>query len=281
MDWTEAIESFVVYLERIKNLSINSVKAYINDLKLLEKHLNVNYGSVSPSEVETNMLSNFLSQKKERGVSSNSMARTFTSFNVFFKYLLKEGIISHNPIDKVSSPKVTRKSREILTVEEIDYIIDSIDENKEEGQRNKTIIELLYSCGLRVSELINLKLRDIHFKMGLLKVVGRESKERYVPLNDVAIKELKQYLYVARKKINIQPEDQEYIFLNKRGKKLSRVMIYTIVRQAGQKAGMDKKICPNTFRHSLAIHLLENGADIRAVKEMLGHTSILTTELYS
>lgn len=280
MMWSDAIESYKSYLNTEKVLSPNTVNAYVNDVVVFQRHINNKYGETSPVNVSTEMVFEFVDNIKNRGGSNTTLVRTISSLKLFYKYFLKIGLIKTNPIEYVKSPKVVRKTPVILTIKEIDSLIGAIDPTKEEAQRNRAIIETLYSCGLRVSELINLKIKDIHFQMGLLKVNSEGTNERYIPLCDKAQKELKTYIQIYRKEIKIEPGNEEILFLNRRGKKLSRVMIFTIVRKLADKIKLNKKISPHTFRHSFAAHLLEQGADIRAVKDLLGHSSIMTTELY-
>lgn len=280
MSWDVVLDSYNLYLTRDKHLSVNTINAYLNDINVFRKYACKIYGEISPISVGTDILSEFINSIKKKGGCNTTLARTISSLKIFYKYLLSKGVIEMNPMDYIQAPKVVRKTPEILTVKEIDALINAIDPTKEEAQRNRAILEVLYSCGLRVSELINLKIKDIHFRMGILKVNGTGNSERYIPLSEKAKKELKKYVSIDRKKLKILPENSEILFLNRRGKKLSRVMIFTIVRRLAEKIKLNKKISPHTFRHTFATHLLEQGADIRAVKELLGHSTIMTTELY-
>ena len=199
----------------------------------------------------------------------------------FFKYLLLEEIIEKNPTALLEAPKIGRKLPDTLTTEEIDVLVKAVDMNKAEGQRNRAILETLYSCGLRVSELIDLRVSNLHFRMGFIKIHGKGNKERLIPIGKKAKKEIKIYLKSYRGKLNIDKDSEDILFLNRRGRKLSRVMIFTIIKNLSKKVGLKKNVSPHTFRHSFASHLVEGGADLRAVQEMLGHESILTTEIYT
>lgn len=280
MNWNNVLDLYELYLTTEKELSPYSVRAYINDIRVLQKFIYNKYGELNPSDTSFDMISEFVNLIIRKGGSSSTSARTISSIKLFFKFMLRKNMILYNPVEKIQSPKVIRKTPEILTVAEIDAMINAIDLKKEESQRNRAIIEILYSCGLRVSELINLKLQDVHYNMAILKINGKGNHERYIPLNDTAMRELRKYISIDRKIINVTPEDKDIIFLNRRGSKLSRVMIFNIVKDLAKKIKLNKNISPHTFRHSFATHLLEEGADIRAVKELLGHSSLLTTEMY-
>jgi integrase/recombinase XerD len=280
MNWDIALDSYRMYLSTEKSLSKNTIKAYINDISIFRKYAEDKHGEISPVNIDSAILSEFVDSIKSNGGCNTTMARTISSLKLFFRYLLFKGFVVSNPMELIQPPKVVRKAPEILTVNEIDALINAIDPTKGEAQRNRAILEILYSCGLRVSELINLKIKDVHFRMGILKVNGNGNNERYIPLSDMARKELRTYIQIDRKKLKIAPGNEEILFLNRRGKKLSRVMIFTIIRQLAEKIKLSKTISPHTFRHTFATHLLEGGADIRAVKELLGHSTIMTTELY-
>jgi integrase/recombinase XerD len=243
--------------------------------------LDGSFKKLAPEKVKLNHLRSFVEHLNDRGVSPRTQARTISGIKSFFKYLLIEGKIQGDPTTLLESPKIGRKLPDVLTMEEIDTIIDAVDLEKPEGQRNKAMLETLYSCGLRVSELVNLKVTNLFFEQGFIKVEGKSEKERLVPVSEKAVVEINKYLGGYRKTLRISPESENVLFLNRRGKKLSRVMIFTIIKNLAQKVGMDKKISPHTFRHSFATHLISGGADLRAVQEMLGHESILTTEIYT
>lgn len=280
MGWDRLIGLYIKYLKEDRGLSETSVNIYVKNLKIFNAFINGELGTIKPGEITSYMISDFLSSKKHRGLSDTSLLRFSSSLNLFFKYLLKVGVVDTNPMDKVAPIRIEKKTKEILTVEEIDAIINAIDLDTKHGLRDRAIVELLYSCGLRASELVNLKIRDIHFNESIIKVIGYAEKERYIPIPDIALKELRRYLNIERKSLLQGLPEIESVFVNNKGKQLSRVMVFYIVKRLGEKAGIKKKVCPNIFRHSLAFHLIENGADIRAVKQMFGHTSLLTTESY-
>ncbi|MGE4587831.1 MAG: site-specific tyrosine recombinase XerD [Mangrovibacterium sp.] len=281
MKWEDSKKGFETYLRLEKSLSQNSIAAYINDINKLMAFLEENYKRLTPERVRINHLRGFIEYINNRGVSPRTQARTISGIKSFFKYLLLEGKINSDPTSLLESPKIGRKLPDVLTMEEIDLIIDGVDLSKPEGQRNKAMLETLYSCGLRVSELVNLKVTNLFFEQGFVKVEGKGEKERLVPVSSKAIEEITKYLHGYRKSLKISPESENVLFLNRRGKKLSRVMIFTIIKNLAGKVGLNKKISPHTFRHSFATHLISGGADLRAVQEMLGHESILTTEIYT
>ena len=281
MKWEDSKKGFENFLRLEKSLSQNSVAAYVNDINKLMIFLEEDFKKLAPEKVKLNHLRSFVEHLNGRGVSPRTQARTISGIKSFFKYLLIEGKIQGDPTTLLESPKIGRKLPDVLTLEEIDTIIDAVDLEKAEGQRNKAMLETLYSCGLRVSELVNLKVTNLFFEQGFVKVEGKSEKERLVPVSEKAVVEVNKYLSGYRKTLKISPESENVLFLNRRGKKLSRVMIFTIIKNLAQKVGMDKKISPHTFRHSFATHLISGGADLRAVQEMLGHESILTTEIYT
>ncbi len=281
MNWEEGKKGYENYLKLEKSLSVNSISAYINDINKLIDFLEKNEKKISPLKVKLEHLKSFVAWLNEREVSPRTQARTISGIKSFYKYLLIEGIINSDPTALLESPKIGRKLPDILSMEEIDSLIESIDLSKAEGQRNKAMLETLYSCGLRVSELVNLKITNLFFDQGFIKVEGKAGKERLVPVSGRAINEINKYLTGYRKTLNVSHESENVLFLNRRGKKLSRVMIFTIIKNLAEKVGLKKKISPHTFRHSFATHLINGGADLRAVQEMLGHESILTTEIYT
>lgn len=281
MKWDESKKGYENYLKLEKSLSQNSIAAYINDINKLVDFLDRNYKKVNPERVKLDHLKSFLEWLNERGVSPRTQARTISGIKSFYKYLLIEGKINSDPTALLESPKVGRKLPDILSMEEIDALIEGVDLEKPEGQRNKAMLETLYSCGLRVSELVNLKLTNLFFEQGFIKVEGKAEKERLVPVSNRAVDEINKYLNGYRKTLKIHKDSENILFLNRRGKKLSRVMVFTIIKNLSEKIGLNKKISPHTFRHSFATHLINGGADLRAVQEMLGHESILTTEIYT
>lgn len=281
MNWEEGKKGFENYLKLEKSLSQNSVAAYVNDISKLISFLEKNYSKVTPLKVKLEHLKGFIAWLNDREISPRTQARTISGIKSFYKYLLIEGKISSDPTALVESPKIGRKLPDVLSMEEIDSLIDAVDLSKSEGQRNKAMLETLYSCGLRVSELVNLKITSLFFEQGFIKVEGKAGKERLVPVSRRAIDEVQRYLSEYRKKLNVAKDSENILFLNRRGRKLSRVMIFTIIKNLADKIGLNKSISPHTFRHSFATHLINGGADLRAVQEMLGHESILTTEIYT
>jgi integrase/recombinase XerD len=281
MKWEDSKKGYENYLKLEKSLSMNSVAAYINDVNKLIDFLDKEYKRISPEKVKLQQLKSFVEWLNERGVSPRTQARTISGIKSFYKFMLIEGKVTSDPTSLLESPKIGRKLPDVLSMEEIDTLIDAVDLDKSEGQRNKAMLETLYSCGLRVSELVNLKLTNLFFEQGFIKVEGKSEKERLVPVSNRAVNEINKYLSGYRKKLKISKESENVLFLNRRGKKLSRVMIFTIIKNLAEKIGLDKKISPHTFRHSFATHLINGGADLRAVQEMLGHESILTTEIYT
>jgi len=281
MNWENSIIQFKNYLKLERSLSENSVKAYESDIRKFATYLEIQKLSISPVQVELKHLKNFIEWINEFGINSRSQSRIISGLKAFFKYLILEDIIESDPANLLESPKLGRKLPEVLSIEEIDRIISAIDLSTAEGQRNKAIIETLYSCGLRVSELINLKITNLYFDEGFIRVIGKGNKERLVPIGQKAIKEINYYYQDRNSLPNIDKSDQNIVFLNRRGRKLTRVMIFTIVKRLAEKAEIKKNISPHTFRHSFASHLIDGGADLRAVQEMLGHESIITTEIYT
>ena len=281
MNWEKEIEGFKTYLKLEKGLSDNSIHAYATDLTKLVSYLQEKGLKIGPDEVVLANLKTMMQDITEKGISPRTQARIISGIKSFYKYLLIEEKVEKDPTALLESPRVGRKLPEILSVEEIDSIINAIDTKKSEGQRNKAILETLYSCGLRVSELIDLKVSNLFFESGFVKIEGKGSKERLVPISTKAIKEINLYLSEYRRILNIDPKDEDVLFLNRRGKKLSRVMIFTIIKNLVKKVGLIRNISPHTFRHSFATHLIDGGANLRAVQEMLGHESIITTELYT
>ncbi|MFV0378461.1 MAG: site-specific tyrosine recombinase XerD [Mangrovibacterium sp.] len=281
MKWEDSKKGFENFLRLEKGLSQNSIAAYINDINKLMIFLDEAFKRLTPEKVRINHLRSFIEHINERGVSPRTQARTISGIKSFFKYLLMEGKINSDPTTLLESPKIGRKLPDVLTMEEIDLIIDGVDLTKSEGQRNKAMLETLYSCGLRVSELVNLKVTNLFFEQGFVKIEGKAEKERLVPVSSKAVEEINKYIQGYRKTLKIASDSENVLFLNRRGKKLSRVMIFTIIKNLAEKVGLEKKISPHTFRHSFATHLISGGADLRAVQEMLGHESILTTEIYT
>ncbi len=281
MRWSETKKGFENFLRLEKSLSQNSVAAYINDINKLNSFLDANFQKITPEKVKLQHLKKFVEWLNDEGVSPRTQARTISGIKSFFRFLLIEERMLHDPTSLLESPKIGRKLPDVLSIEEIDLLIDSVDIAKPEGQRNRAMLETLYSCGLRVSELVNIKITNLHLDQGYLKVEGKAGKERLVPISQNAIREITIYLEGYRKGLSVNKDNQNVLFLNRRGKMLSRVMIFTIIKNLAAQVGLQKKISPHTFRHSFATHLVNGGADLRAVQEMLGHESILTTEIYT
>jgi integrase/recombinase XerD len=281
MNWQDYISEYISYLKLEKSLSENSIAAYKRDISMLLAFLEFKKLNIPPAEVELIHLRQFISWVNELGMSARTQARVISGIKSFYKFLLIDEKTDKDPTALLEAPKIGRKLPEVLSVKEIDDLINAIDLSKPEGHRNKAIIETLYSCGLRVSELISLKLSDLFFDQGFIKVLGKGKKERLVPISQKAVKEIEIYInqYRNHHKINRQYED--ILFLNRWGRKLTRVMIFTIVKTLAQITGLKKNISPHTFRHSFASHLIDGGADLRAIQEMLGHESIITTEIYT
>ena len=280
MGWEHAINDYVRFLRLEKSLAENSVSAYVRDLKLLSTFAEDTLGK-RPESLSANDISRFLEFIHDNKYSHRSQARILSGVKGFYKYLMVEEVIDIDPTDLISGPKMTRKFPEVLGMDEIDEMLGTFDLSKPEGQRNKAILETLYSCGLRVSELISLRITDLHFDEDFIKVLGKGNKERLVPIGGKAVKEIRLYMPDRNSLPKIDKLSENIVFLNRRGKKLTREMIFTIVKNAAKNAGIKKAVSPHTFRHSFATHLVEGGADIRIVQEMLGHESILTTEIYT
>ena len=281
MSWQSYIKGFRSYLQLERSLSGNSVEAYEHDIEKLFQFVELKEMKGGPDAIRLEDLQGFLKWINELGMSARSQARILSGIKSFYKYLLIENLVKDDPTTLLEGPKLGRKLPDFLTVEEVNAIISAIDLSKPEGERNKAMLETLYSSGLRVSELVNLKKSNLHAEIGLLKVTGKGNKERLVPVGSVALKQIATYESAYRNHIQIKPGNEDILFLNRRGAKLTRVMIFTIIKQLVTAAGIKKSISPHTFRHSFATHLIEGGADLRAVQEMLGHESITTTEIYT
>ena len=269
------------FLKLEKSLSNNSIDGYLRDLDKLYQFAASLKNTKSPKDFKLDDLQKFVHWISDLGMSSKSQARVVSGIKGFYKFLLIEEYINSDPSKLLETPKTGRKLPDTLSLEEIDTIISAIDLSSNEGQRNKAILETLYSCGLRVSELINLQITNLFFDMGFVKVIGKGNKERFVPIGQKAIKEIQLYIEHFRNHQEIKSGQENFLFLNRRGSSLTRVMIFTIIKNLCQTSGIEKAISPHTFRHSFATHLLEGGADLRAIQEMLGHESITTTEIYT
>lgn len=278
-NWERTIKQFVHYLKIERSLAENSIFAYQQDIAKLRDFCQTY--TLSPEHVQTGHLKQFIAELFDMGLSARTQARIISGCKQFFDFLILEEIRSDDPSEGLEMPRIGRKLPEVLTIEEIDALIGAIDLSSNEGQRNKAILETLYSCGLRVSELISLRFEDCFFNEGFIRVIGKGNKERLVPVSPSVIAEVELYVSTDRSNMQIQQGNEAYIFLNRRGAKLTRVMIFTIIKLLTEKAGISKKISPHTFRHSFATHLIEGGANLRAVQDMLGHESITTTEIYT
>jgi len=281
MNWDIHIKQFKNYLKLERSLSDNSIQAYIHDILKLKQFIEMSNLDVSPLKVGATHLQDFLEYINELGMTPHSQARVLSGIKAFYKYMIYEELVEKDPTKLIEGPKLGRKLPDTLGFHEIEKLFEAIDLSTPEGQRNRAILEVLYSSGLRVSELVNLRLSNVHFEVGFLRVVGKGNKERLVPIGKDALKYLKIYVEETRVHVNIQPGQENFVFLNRRGKQLTRVMIFTIIKNLAKVIGMKKNISPHTFRHSFATHLIEGGADLRAVQEMLGHESITTTEIYT
>lgn len=258
------------------------MEAYLRDIGKLEAYLAMNELHLPPDEVEEGLLQTFLAWLNELGLGRRSQARLLSAIKTFYKYLILEGLAKSDPTQHLEPPRLGRKIPEVLSYEEIQRMLDSIDLSHPQGTRNRAMLETLYACGLRVSELIQLRRSNLYLADGFLKVIGKGNKERLVPIGEAAIKHIGLYFEGDRRgQANVKVGQEDYLFLNKRGSKLSRVMVFKIVKAAAQDAGIAKNVSPHTFRHSFATHLIEGGADLRAVQDMLGHSSIITTEIYT
>ena len=279
MSWENSIKEFKYYLKVERSLADNSVNAYIRDIRKLAdfcSKIKVNELNISVNEIRE-----FIADLNSKNISARSQARIISGVKAFFKYLIIEDYITNDPTMLIENPKIGLKLPEVLSVDEIELIISSIDLSSKQGERNRAILETLYSCGLRVTELINLKISNINFKEGYIKVIGKGDKERLTPIGSNALKYISIYVNEVRIHQKISKNHEDFVFLNNRGSKLSRVMIFTLIKRIVDKVGIKKKVSPHTFRHSFATHLIEGGADLRAVQEMLGHESITTTEIYT
>ncbi len=279
-EWSDHIEDYLTHLTLEKNLSDNTTEAYIRDLYLLEDFICARYPGLPPQEVSTTHLEAFLADLHDKKHARASMARTLSGVKSFFNYLNENGFIASSPAELLESPKLRRSLPAVLSVDEIRRILEAVDLSTPQGHRNRAMIETLYSCGLRVSELIGLRLSDLFFDDGFLRVTGKGDKQRLVPVSGEAVKQIGLYLE-RRKHLPLQARYKEFVFLNNKGRSLSRVMLFLIIREAVKAAGIEKTVSPHTFRHSFATHLVQGGADIRVVQEMLGHESIATTEIYT
>jgi integrase/recombinase XerD len=279
--WASYKKGFKAYLQLERSLSDNSVEAYLRDVDKLTSYLIIADEKKSPAELDLKTLQQFIKWVGELGMTASSQARMISGIKGFYKYCLIENIVNADPTALLEAPKLKRSLPDTLSFDEIEKIIGGIDQSKPEGGRNKAILETMYSCGLRVTEVVNLQISCLYLDVGFIRVIGKGNKERLVPIGTDAIKYIKLYKDNIRVHVPIKKGNEDFLFLNKRGSRLSRIMIFYIIKDLAIKAGIKKIISPHTFRHSFATHLVEGGADLRAVQEMLGHESITTTEIYT
>lgn len=281
MDWRVAIKGFQAYLKLEKSLAANSIEAYSRDIEKLYQFSLAQVIPLQPDAILLADLRRFITWVNELGMIPSSQARILSGIKAFYKYLLMDDLIKSDPSELLEAPRLRRKLPDTLNINDINNLIAAIDLSKPEGARNKAILEVLYSCGLRVSELTDLKLSSIYLDIDFIKVTGKGNKERLVPIGGEAIRALKIWIGELRVHVDIKKGEEDFVFLNRRGTRLSRVYIFMLIKQLAETIGLKKKISPHTFRHSFATHLIEGGADLRAVQEMLGHESITTTEIYT
>ncbi len=280
-NWTSYKTRFKQYLQLERSLSKNSIEAYADDINKLEQYSQLKLNNRTPVQIELTHLQAFVKWISEMGFSATSQARIISGIKTFYKFLLIENEIQQSPAELLEAPKTARKLPVYLSIEEIDKLVAQIDRSTPEGERNVTMLETMYSCGLRVSELVNLKISDLHLNEDYIKVVGKGNKERLIPIGKLAKKLINNYIQIVRVHLPVKKNAGDVIFLNRRGSPISRVMVFYVIKDLADKAGIKKKLSPHTFRHSFATHLVEGGADLRAVQEMLGHESITTTEIYT
>lgn len=282
MDWHSAITGFSAYLRLERSLASHSVEAYLRDVRSLRDYCHQYAETVGPLSVTLQTIEGFLAWLNTLGLSARTQSRVLSGLRAFYKYLLVEDMINYDPLELIEGPRLDQKLPDVLSYEEIEAILAAIDLSHPQGTRNRAMIETLYASGLRVSELISLKISNLFADVGMLKVLGKNSKERLVPIGNDALKHIRLYMEGDRARmLNIKKGSEDFVFLNRRGNPLTRVMVFQIVKDLVKKAGISKQISPHTFRHSFATHLVEGGADLRAVQEMLGHSSIVTTEIYT
>lgn len=281
MNWLSYLKGFKAYLQLERSLSKNSIEAYLHDIEKLTQFLEIKQLTLTPDKIDLGTLREFLRWITELGMTPTSQARIISGIKAFYKYLLMDDLININPAELLEAPKTIRKLPDTLSIVEIDAMVKAIDKSKPEGIRNNAIIETMFSCGLRVTETVTLKISDISIEEETVRVIGKGNKERLVPIGSVALKAIKLYKETVRLHIDVKVGNHDILFLNSRGTKLSRVMIFYIIKKLATLAGINKTISPHTLRHSFATALVEAGADLRAVQQMLGHESITTTEIYT
>ena len=279
--WKNCIKHYINFIKLERNMAPNSVEAYVRDVTKLEQYSKMIGKEDSPLSLKTIDIQHFLNYIFNLGMTESSQARVLSGVKSFYKYLQFEELLKVDPTYLIEAPKIGRKIPDVLEIHEIETLFDGVDLNTPEGIRNRAMLETLYSSGLRVSELISLRLTNIFYDIGFVKIVGKGNKERLVPIGKDAIKYIRIYCEEVRRTLKIKDGNENLVFLNRRGSKLTRVMIFTIIKRLTESIGLKKKISPHTFRHSFATHLIEGGADLRAIQEMLGHESITTTEIYT
>ena len=279
MDFRSTIKGFEAYMKLERSFSVHSVKGYISDIKKLVQFLAIKEWDLSPNEIKLEHLREFVYYLNDLGLGAASQARIISGVKAYYKYLVIEDLLEIDPSELLESPKLTRKIPAVLSVEEVNDFLAGFDMSTVHGRRNRAMFEVMYACGLRVSELITLKLPDLFLKEGFIRVIGKNDKQRLIPIGEEAIIQLQ--FYLDERKLYKKIIDESIVFLNKRGKKLSRIMVFHIVKEIAAQVGIEKNVSPHTFRHSFATHLVEGGADLKAVQDMLGHESITTTEIYT
>lgn len=281
MSWAIYIKGFQHYLQLEKGVSKNTIEAYLRDVSKLANYIQASSLPVSVEEIKLHHLQEFIQAINEVGLEVQSQARIISGIKAFYKYLMMEDVVKQSPTDLLEAPKLSRKLPDTLSVEEVNALLQSIDLSTPEGIRNRAMLEVLYGCGLRVSELVELKISSMSLDAGFLRVIGKGNKERLVPVGSEAIKHIKNYLQYTRPLLPLKKGEEDVVFLNRNGRRLSRVMVFYVIKKCANQVGSKKTISPHTLRHSFATHLIEGGADLRAVQEMLGHASITTTEIYT
>lgn len=282
MNWNSTIKGFTAYMMLERSLSGNTIEAYIRDINKLKQYFELKEQEINPEAVKREDIQAFIHWLNELGLGARSQARLISALKTFYKFMLIEDMIVDDPTTLLEGPRLSRKIPEVLSYEEMQAILDAVDLSHPQGTRNRAMLEVLYASGLRVSELTDLKLTNYYPDVGFIRIIGKGNKERIVPIGEEAIKHINLYLEGVRRSMrNIDGESNDILFLNRRGKKLTRVMVFLVVKEMAEKAGIGKNVSPHTFRHSFATHLIEGGADLKAVQDMLGHESILTTEIYT
>lgn len=281
MTWELAIKGFKSYLMLERSLSGNSIEAYLRDVAKLQQFVEMKKWDFLPLTVPPSVISDLMGYLNELGLEATSQSRTLSGLKTFYKYLLLEDLIDVAPTDLIEGPRLARRVPDVLSIEEIELLFQTLDLSKVNGLRDRALLEVLYACGLRVSEVISLKRSNLYFHEGYITVVGKGNKERIVPIGADAVKHLKIYFEHVREKMKTLPENNDFVFLNQRGKPLSRIWVFLVIKEAAAQAGIEKNVSPHTFRHSFATHLIEGGADLKVVQDLLGHESITTTEVYT